>query len=59
MYTIQKGLNMYKKTVEMDDIHIFRYKKSLVYKKQDNKEYEKKLHEKKLQLLKNELLKNI
>ena len=50
---------MYKKTVEMDDIHIIRYNKNIKRGYKYNYEYEKKLHEKKLQLLKNELLKNI
>ena len=50
---------MYKKTVEMDDIHIIHINKGLKRGYKYNYEYEKKLHEKKLQLLKNELLKNI
>ena len=54
-----RGYNMYNKTVEMDDIHVIHYNKSLKRGYEYNKQYEKKLHEKKLQLLKNELQKNI
>ena len=49
----------YKKTVDMDAIHIFRYKKTCGYKKQNNSEYEKRLHEKRLELLAQELKKGI
>ena len=47
---------MYKKTIDMDAIHVIHINKNL--KRGCNKAYEKKLHEKKLQLLKKELLKN-
>lgn len=50
---------MYNKTIDLEDICIFRYKKTLVYKKQDNKTYEKRLHEKRLELLKKELQQGI
>ena len=50
---------MYKKTIDLDDIHIFRYKKTCGYKKQNNKAYEDKLHQRRLELLALELKKGI
>ena len=49
---------MYKKTFNLDDIHVIHYNKNLKRGYQYNHEYEKRLHEKRLELLKKELLKN-
>ena len=47
----------YKKTIDMDDIHVIHYNKNLRRGYEHNHAYEKKLHEKRLQLLKKELQK--
>ena len=49
---------MYKKTIDMDAIHIIHINKNLKRGYIYNHEYEKKLREKRLQLIKNELQKN-
>ena len=48
----------YKKTIDMDAIHIIHINKGLKRGYQYNKTYEDNLHKKRLELLKKELLKN-
>ena len=50
---------MYKKTIDLDDIHVIHYNKNLKRGYEYNQVYEKRLHEKKMQLLKKELQQGI